>query len=72
MKEYTAEEIIDLAKREAEALAEETRKALQESLERRAKLAEDKIARTLSLVSDAYELEASMTPTDLYTTEFLE
>lgn len=37
--------IIDQAKREAEALAEETRKATAESLERRTKLAEDKIAR---------------------------
>lgn len=40
-----AKVIIDQAKREAEALAEETRKATAESLERRTKLAEDKIAR---------------------------
>ena len=43
--EKEAEEIIELAKRESEALAEETRRTLQESLERRAKLAEQKIAR---------------------------
>lgn len=37
--------IIAQAKREAEALAAETRKGLGESLERRTRLAEDKIAR---------------------------
>ena len=40
-----AEDIIAQAKREAEAYAEETRTALKESLERRSKLAEEKIAR---------------------------
>ena len=40
-----AKTIIQQAKREAEALAAETRKGLADSLERRAKLAEDKIAR---------------------------
>lgn len=43
--EKEAESIITLAKQEAEALAAETRQKLTESLERRAKLAEDKIAR---------------------------
>jgi F-type H+-transporting ATPase subunit b len=37
--------IIDLARREAEALAHETRVSLQESLERRTKMAEEKIGR---------------------------
>jgi F-type H+-transporting ATPase subunit b len=40
-----AKAIIDNAKREAEALAAETRRSLTEGLERRTKLAEDKIAR---------------------------
>lgn len=40
-----AEEIVSQAKREAEVYAEETRAALAETLERRTKLAEDKIAR---------------------------
>ncbi len=40
-----AEAIITLAKREAEVLAGETRKALAESLERRTRLAEEKIER---------------------------
>ena len=40
-----AKSIIEQAKREAEALAAETRKSLVESLERRTRLAEDKIAR---------------------------
>ncbi len=40
-----AKSIISQAKREAEALAAETRKGLVDSLERRTKLAEDKIAR---------------------------
>lgn len=40
-----AKTIVEQAKREAHALAEETRKATAESLERRTKLAEDKIAR---------------------------
>ncbi len=43
--EKEAKAIIDLAKTEAEALAEETRVALKDSLERRTRLAEDKIAR---------------------------
>jgi F-type H+-transporting ATPase subunit b len=43
--ESEAKSIIDNAKREAEALAAETRKNLKESIERRTKLAEDKIAR---------------------------
>lgn len=43
--EEEANAIIEQAKREAEALAAETRKSLQESLERRTKLAEEKIAR---------------------------
>jgi len=40
-----AEEIIAQAKREAEVYAEETRAALDETLKRRTKLAEEKIAR---------------------------
>lgn len=40
-----AREIIEQAKREAEAMAAEARKSLAESLERRTRLAEDKIAR---------------------------
>ena len=43
--EKEADEIIRLAKSEAEALAAETRTKLEESLERRTRLAEDKIAR---------------------------
>jgi len=43
--EKEAAEIIALAKLEAEALAVETRERLQAQLERRTKLAEDKIAR---------------------------
>lgn len=49
-KKYTdaekeAQAIVENARREAEALASETRKSLKEGLERRAKMAEDKIAR---------------------------
>lgn len=43
--ESEAKAIIDNAKREAEALAAETRRGLKEGLERRTKVAEDKIAR---------------------------
>lgn len=43
--ETEARTIIDQAKREAEALAVDARKALAESLERRSKIAEEKIAR---------------------------
>ena len=43
--EAEAKSIIEAAKREAENLAAETKKALAESIERRTKLAEDKIAR---------------------------
>lgn len=43
--EKEAGEIIRLAQSEAESLAAETRKKLEESLERRTKIAEDKIAR---------------------------
>ena len=43
--ESEARSIIDAAKREAEALATESRKSLVESLERRSKMAEDKISR---------------------------
>jgi F-type H+-transporting ATPase subunit b len=43
--EKEAESIITLAKDEAEALAAETREKLKDSLERRARMAEDKIAR---------------------------
>ena len=43
--EQEAQAIVDNARREAEALAAETRKSLKEGLERRTKMAEDKIAR---------------------------
>ena len=43
--EKEAQSIIEHAKLEAEALASDSRKALVESLERRSKMAEDKIAR---------------------------
>ncbi len=43
--ENEARSIIDQAKREAEALAVDARKSLAESLERRSKIAEEKIAR---------------------------
>ncbi len=43
--ENEAKSIIEQAKREAEALASDTRKTLVESLERRSKIAEEKIAR---------------------------
>jgi F-type H+-transporting ATPase subunit b len=43
--EKETESIIVLAKEEAEALATETREKLKDSLERRTKIAEDKIAR---------------------------
>ena len=43
--ETEAQSIIDNARREAEAFAAETRKSLTEGLERRTKMAEDKIAR---------------------------
>lgn len=44
-----AKSIVAQAKREAEAMAAETRKGLADSLERRTKLAEDKIARAEAL-----------------------
>jgi F-type H+-transporting ATPase subunit b len=43
--EKSAEEIISLAKQEAVFFADETHKALEESLERRTRIAEEKIAR---------------------------
>ena len=43
--EAEAQFIIDNARREAEALAAETRRSLQETVERRTRQAEDKIAR---------------------------
>jgi F-type H+-transporting ATPase subunit b len=43
--EKEAQSIIEQAKREAEALAADSRKALAESLDRRSKIAEEKIAR---------------------------
>jgi len=43
--EDEAKAIVDTARREAEALAFETKKGLAESLERRTKLAQEKIAR---------------------------
>jgi F-type H+-transporting ATPase subunit b len=52
-----AEAIVDLARREAEAFAHETRASLKEALERRTKLAEDKIARAEAQAVD--EVRAS-------------
>lgn len=43
--EHEAKSIIEQAQREAEALAAESNKSLTESLERRSKMAEEKIAR---------------------------
>ena len=43
--EQEAEDIVAMARREAEFYAEEQRKALNETLQRRVKLAEEKIAR---------------------------
>jgi len=52
-----ADSIIELARREAEAFAHETRASLKETLERRTKLAEDKIARAEAQAID--EVRAS-------------
>ena len=52
-----AEAIVDLARREAEAFAQETRASLKDILERRTKLAEDKIARAEAQAVD--EVRAS-------------
>jgi F-type H+-transporting ATPase subunit b len=52
-----AEAIVDLARREAQALAHETRVGLKESLERRTRMAEDKIARAEAQAVD--EVRAS-------------
>jgi F-type H+-transporting ATPase subunit b len=52
-----AEAIVDLARREAEALAQETRTSLREALERRTKAAEEKIARAEAQAVD--EVRAS-------------
>ena len=50
--EHEANEIIRLAKDEAEALAAETRRKLEESLERRTRLAEEKIERAEAQAHD--------------------
>jgi F-type H+-transporting ATPase subunit b len=52
-----AEAIVDLARREADAFAHETRASLKDALERRTKLAEDKIARAEAQAVD--EVRAS-------------
>ena len=52
-----AEAIIDLARREAESLADETRTSLKDTLERRTRLAEEKIARAEAQALD--EVRAS-------------
>jgi F-type H+-transporting ATPase subunit b len=54
-----AEEIITLAKREAENLATETSRKLTEQLERRAKQAEDKIARAEAQAMNEVRARAS-------------
>ncbi len=51
------EAIVDLARREAEALAQETRVSLKDTLERRTRLAEEKIARAEAQALD--EVRAS-------------
>ncbi|MGI9379077.1 MAG: F0F1 ATP synthase subunit B [Methyloligellaceae bacterium] len=50
--EESAKEIIALAKQEAETYATETRQALAESLERRTRIAEDKIGRAEAQAMD--------------------
>lgn len=57
--ETEAESIIEQAKREAEALASESAKSLAESLERRSKLAEEKIARQKLRLSAKFALPPS-------------
>jgi len=52
-----ADAIVDLARREAEGLAHETRVALKEALERRTRVAEEKIARAEAQAVD--EVRAS-------------
>jgi F-type H+-transporting ATPase subunit b len=52
-----ADAIVDLARREAEGLAHETRNALKETLERRTRVAEEKIARAEAQAVD--EVRAS-------------
>ena len=52
-----ADAIVDLARREAEAFAHETRVSLKESLERRTKMAEEKIGRAETQAVD--EVRAS-------------
>ena len=52
-----AEAIVDQARRETEAFAQETRVSLKDTLERRTKLAEDKIARAEAQAVD--EVRAS-------------
>ena len=52
-----AEAIVDQARRETEAFAQETRASLKDALERRTKLAEDKIARAEAQAVD--EVRAS-------------
>jgi F-type H+-transporting ATPase subunit b len=52
-----AEAIVDLARREAQALAHETRVGLKESLERRTRMAEEKIGRAEAQAVD--EVRAS-------------
>ncbi len=56
-----AEEIITLAKKEAEALAEETEAKLAEQLERRTRQAEDKIARAeLQAINEVQAVAAEL------------
>jgi F-type H+-transporting ATPase subunit b len=62
--ENEAEDIVKLAKKEAQSYAAETRKAMQEQFERRTKLAEDKIARAeAQAIADvrAASIEAAVT-----------
>ena len=54
-----AEAIVDQARREAEAFAHETRASLKDALERRTKLAEDKIARAEAQAVDEVRASAS-------------
>ena len=56
-----AEDIIAMAEREAQTYVEETKRALKEQLERRTKLAEEKIARAeLQAMAEVRALAASV------------
>ena len=60
--EEEAKSIIEQARRESEALAAETRKSLTESVERRTRLADEKIARAKRRQSPRFALPRSIAP----------